>query len=329
MRPNLFDFATSELSQDAVICWLLSWSDARNEREHPDLHRLGLSLVGALYRACGCAVPPSGTVKIHRQLDDVDIVAVIGDQDVLAIEDKIHSSEHSDQLARYRDALKRRYPGSKIASVYLKTGEQGQFDPASFEGWHMFRRRDVLQVLKGAGEVKSDVVRDFRDYLEQLDSAVSAFQTLPPESWTGAAWQGFFEVVKAEFSDANWDYVPNPTGGFMGLWWNWTTIPGGQLYLQLEENKLVAKVEAATEERDDRAALRDRWSKRVVSSTSSVRFERPARFGNGATMSVAVSAGPYLKTRGDGLLDLKGTLDVLRTAAREVSRIAREGTIST
>ena len=28
MTPNLFDFATKELSQDAVICWLIAWADA-------------------------------------------------------------------------------------------------------------------------------------------------------------------------------------------------------------------------------------------------------------------------------------------------------------
>lgn len=26
-NPNLFKFATSELSQDAFICWLLSWAE--------------------------------------------------------------------------------------------------------------------------------------------------------------------------------------------------------------------------------------------------------------------------------------------------------------
>lgn len=34
--PNLFEFATSELSQDAFLCWLASWADVRlktkNER---------------------------------------------------------------------------------------------------------------------------------------------------------------------------------------------------------------------------------------------------------------------------------------------------------
>jgi len=182
----------------------------------------------------------------------------------------------------------------------------------------------MLDVLKGAGEVDSDVILDFRDYLEQLDAAVSSFQTLPPQSWTGAAWQGFFEIVKAEFSDANWDYVPNAIGGFMGLWWNWRTVPGGQVYLRLEEDKLVAKVEAAANNSEDRAALRDRWSKRVVASTSSVRFERPPRFGNGTTMTVAVSAAPYLQTRSDGRLDLQMTLQVLQRASREISQIAHE-----
>jgi hypothetical protein len=27
MAPNLFQFATKELSQDAFICWLLAWAD--------------------------------------------------------------------------------------------------------------------------------------------------------------------------------------------------------------------------------------------------------------------------------------------------------------
>lgn len=34
IKPNLFDFATSELSQDALICWLLAWaSNGYNETD--------------------------------------------------------------------------------------------------------------------------------------------------------------------------------------------------------------------------------------------------------------------------------------------------------
>ena len=26
-KPNLFDYATSELSQDAILAWLIQWAD--------------------------------------------------------------------------------------------------------------------------------------------------------------------------------------------------------------------------------------------------------------------------------------------------------------
>ena len=32
-KPNLFSFATSELSQDAFICWLVSWANNPEEKE--------------------------------------------------------------------------------------------------------------------------------------------------------------------------------------------------------------------------------------------------------------------------------------------------------
>lgn len=31
-KPNIFNFATSELSQDAFICWIISWFDYPQEK---------------------------------------------------------------------------------------------------------------------------------------------------------------------------------------------------------------------------------------------------------------------------------------------------------
>ena len=48
-RPNLFDYATKELSQDAVICWLLKWSGAQaEEASDHGLQELGRAFVQAL-----------------------------------------------------------------------------------------------------------------------------------------------------------------------------------------------------------------------------------------------------------------------------------------
>lgn len=53
MKPNLFHFATSELSQDAFICWLLSWADPKCEANDASLHRLAVVFLGKLLRAFG------------------------------------------------------------------------------------------------------------------------------------------------------------------------------------------------------------------------------------------------------------------------------------
>jgi hypothetical protein len=38
MKPNLFNIATSELSQDGFLTWLLQWGDNSSADENKDLH---------------------------------------------------------------------------------------------------------------------------------------------------------------------------------------------------------------------------------------------------------------------------------------------------
>jgi hypothetical protein len=46
-KPNLFSFATSKLSQDAFLCWLLAWAEGRYANDNAALHSAGRSLLGA------------------------------------------------------------------------------------------------------------------------------------------------------------------------------------------------------------------------------------------------------------------------------------------
>ena len=48
-HPSLFKFASSELSQDAFICWLLSWASPENKDKDPGLHNCGLELIKAFF----------------------------------------------------------------------------------------------------------------------------------------------------------------------------------------------------------------------------------------------------------------------------------------
>ena len=40
LTHNMFDYATSELSQDAFFCWLLSYSTQKDKKEYGDLFRV-------------------------------------------------------------------------------------------------------------------------------------------------------------------------------------------------------------------------------------------------------------------------------------------------
>ena len=56
--PNIFDYATKELSQDAVICWLIAWAgaDSNGSPEKEELRQCGLAFVKALSRSGGTGV---------------------------------------------------------------------------------------------------------------------------------------------------------------------------------------------------------------------------------------------------------------------------------
>ena len=105
-RPNIFDFGTSELTQDAFICWLVSWV---NCGENPSLEKCAKDLVARFYSAyqhrdeewdTGSGHVPLEQVESVRVLKrqhlhtDVYLVATIDDREVhFIIEDKCASPD--------------------------------------------------------------------------------------------------------------------------------------------------------------------------------------------------------------------------------------------
>ncbi len=99
----------------------------------------------------------------------------------------------------------------------------------------------------------------------------------------------------------------------MGYWWNFRTVEHGQLYLQLEYDRLVVKL--GVENDTDRGMARGYWLDRVLEGMASRGFKRPNRLGHGATMTLAIRDGDYRVQR-DGRLDLVGTVERLRDVAK-------------
>mgnify|MGYP000934985047 FL=1 len=59
-------------------------------------------------------------MKVYREFMNIDIVLVSEHQHmVVYIENKVHSSEHSNQLKRYYDFIQRTYPGYIVIPIFL------------------------------------------------------------------------------------------------------------------------------------------------------------------------------------------------------------------
>ncbi len=137
--PNLFSYATSELSQDAVLCWLLAWADHSCAAADCELHDLGQAFLAALFSVADTRLPTGPLeVLISQQVKKADIVATVGTEHLLVIEDKIETASHSGQLDRYREELGAKFEGRELVCVYLKTGDQGNYTDVSRKGWSIF-----------------------------------------------------------------------------------------------------------------------------------------------------------------------------------------------
>ena len=99
---NIFNFATSELSQDAVIAWCLNWI---NENPSSKLYPLALTLLARMGISGDEA---KNGIMIEQQYKHIDVlVSVKNCNKVIIIEDKVYTTEHDDQIAKYKEEITR------------------------------------------------------------------------------------------------------------------------------------------------------------------------------------------------------------------------------
>lgn len=314
--PNIFTYATSELSQDAFLCWILEWADEDYRDTGNPLHSAGIHLVQDLLKTAGHESPADPfSIDILPQVNgEVDIVALVGEDSAIIIEDKVDTSNHSNQLDRYKKAMNDRYEGRDLAFVYLKTEDQSSYSKVREKGWSTFTREDLLNVLRGVEpDVENAIFEDFLGHLEAIEDRMRRFETVPVEEWEPRddAFKGLYMTLQEELGEGKWKYVPNAQGGFLSFFWGWKDIEEGQLFLHLEEDTLEVKIKVLDSEKQSR--LRNEWSKRLIEGIDSDEFSRPDRFGKGDHMTIA-EYGDYRARTKEGLLNFEDTVATLEAA---------------
>ena len=339
-RPNLFSYATKELSQDALICWLIAWAGESKggSSEEKELRCCGVRFVRALLNHKRdemdlIKLENVDKVEIYQQEQGIDILARINDEHVLLIEDKTDTDDHSDQLSRYyTNVVEGRTKLGKVSEtdlrpIYFKMGNQslkGERRIENEEGYKVFTRKDVLKVLDGC-EGRNAILSDFRKYLQGLEEQTNRYlewtQMDDKESWW--AWEGFYRHLESELITSSgcwtwWGYVHNRSGGFLGF--SWAASVSDELYLQIEAHlesgivtkaTLCFKVYAGNKSNSRKQDLKWDWHRRVLKASRG-QAVKPAYMRIGETMTVAWWQTDWMAFGKDGKLDMSGTVKNLK-----------------
>ncbi len=344
--PNLFDFAYSELSQDAFLCWLLSWAKEEYATADTSLHQCARRFIAALFEKHGLSAPaPISKIEIKQQHKKIDVFCVINDEYAIIIEDKTDTKNHSQQLVRYRDDIKTEgYPDKKILGIYYKTEDQGdRYKEVKDGNFEPFLRRDMLQVLNGYTG-KSEILLSYRARLQVISDEVESYKTSPLDGWPWRAWMGFYLALQTALKESTWDYVPNQSGGFLGLWWSWHGDDECEQYLQLEQKTEQVQQTDQKDKKEKRhgvlcfkidvkdkpryGELRDKWRKAIADQSENhpmLVLDKPSRFGFGKTMTVCIHKGDYRVVGAENKIDMEKTLALLKSAEQALA--AAQGSV--
>lgn len=316
MKPNLFDIATKELSQDGFLTWFLQWADTSNAKYDNKLHKSAQAFVKKLLDQDDIEIK---TIITERQWEKIDIWVDVNDEWSIIIEDKTNTGEHSNQLETYRKTAQDWCDKNdkKLRCIYLKTGNESlsRIEKVKAKEYAIVTRQDFLNILNLCGS-ENHIILEFREHLQNIESQTNEFKVFKSMTTKWLAAQGFYCELQKKLSVlTDWDYVPNATGGFIGFWYHFKKKDGiGLIYIQIEnkvgsEIRLVVKI--------------NEWEKSVnilyavcndlcaIGQEYGLDIKKPHRFKTGEYSTVAIVQNAF-SCKTDGTFNFEGFLTILK-----------------
>ena len=242
-QPNIFDYATSELSQDAFICYLLDFGKEKYKDIFPNEYA-----IAHLFLEKSGLTQTEEILETKQQYHEIDVL-VVTPNFLLIVEDKTNTSEHSDQIIRYVKALKKDNLSKKrkIKVCYLKTSNYVRGYVSSNttilpqKDCVSINRKNFIDILNFK-ETNNLIIQNFHARLESMNGLAKSCDNKDLFCWNKEKW---FEYLLNQFTqykkyyDIAW--VNNPKGGFYGCWFDFLSIGKVDIYKQIEiyfsENK--------------------------------------------------------------------------------------------
>lgn len=202
--PNLFNYATSELSQDAFILWLLDWANPQYREADECLHAAAQEFVRLLV-----GVDEDITsVKCKKQMYHIDVFAIVNEKYALIIEDKTDTKEHGEQMKRYSELVLNdiKYSKYELRCTYYKSGNESitNLKKLSIDCNQVFRKQVLEKLFPYVEKTQNPIFVDYMNHINEIENLTSSYLTEVVDNWADEAWEGFYMELEKGLEMGNW-----------------------------------------------------------------------------------------------------------------------------
>ncbi len=247
--PNIFSYGTTELTQDAVLAYIASWADIRYVK-YPE-YKVAQSFISSLIKATHSTYSREiQDVKVETQWNNIDVVIRINNDDlIMVIENKKGSHQHSNQLQRYKEIIKKEYPSKTHVLLYIQSVLEGSHnvDDVEKQGFKYISFIELLNIIE-ACQCKNQIIQEYEDFLIHHKELHEKWQNKKVEDYGWHDVYGLYSCLEQEeaLRGSSWGYAANFSGGSQWFFINhtWKDLPksilgngeGVAYYLQLEQD---------------------------------------------------------------------------------------------
>jgi len=214
MKPNIFKYATSELSQDAFFCWLLEWSSKEYNGE--ELNKISLKFINYICKNTNIdRINSIESIEIRKQEKNIDFYVIINNRLIILFEDKTKTKLRGDQLKRYKEYIENKYKNYEKSFVYIKSDIIFSNETKEVEKEN-YLIIDLYKLIEILDDVNLHVIyNDYIDYLHDKRNNYLSYKTNAFHEWSEKNWLGFIHELnyKLENSEFGKHYKGNDT------WW--------------------------------------------------------------------------------------------------------------
>ena len=201
VKENIFSFAKKELTQDAFLMWLIANHDSKDK----DVSQMSKHLLSEFIKIRITNQTKIELVEILSQKWKIDILVDLKIDDIshlILIEDKVDSTEHSNQLKNYMDKVNQIYPLHRKHFIYYKTNMlfEDEREKVERHGWEVYDIEKIKHMFcEDYDSCTHYLLVNYIDHVSDLYEKLKGTLPLDIKTWEMKHWLNYYNSKKWQF----------------------------------------------------------------------------------------------------------------------------------